>query len=64
MPGQGRLGDKSQATVDAHGCPACPHPANGPAVQGSPDVLVNFRPALPAYSGLGTVLIHGIEGYG
>jgi uncharacterized Zn-binding protein involved in type VI secretion len=46
MPPQGRLGDKSQAPVDAHGCPACPHPAIGPAVQGSPDVLVNNRPAL------------------
>ena len=46
MPGQGRLGDKSQAQVDAHGCPACPHPANGPAVQGSPDVMVNNRPAV------------------
>ena len=46
MPGQGRLGDKSQAQADAHGCPACPHPVTGPAVQGSPDVLVNFLPAL------------------
>lgn len=46
MPPQGRLGDKSQAPVDAHGCPACPHPTVGPAVQGSPDVLVNNRPAL------------------
>ena len=46
MPPQGRLGDKSQAPVDAHGCPACPHPVTGPAVQGSPDVLVNNRPAL------------------
>jgi outer membrane protein OmpA-like peptidoglycan-associated protein len=32
--------------VDAHGCPACPHPAQGPAIQGSPDVMVNKRPAL------------------
>ena len=46
MPGQGRLGDLSQAEVDAHGCPACPHPAVGPAVQGSPDVFVNFMPAV------------------
>ncbi|MBN1843969.1 MAG: PAAR domain-containing protein [Deltaproteobacteria bacterium] len=46
MPPQGRLGDKSQAAADAHGCVACPHPVIGPAVQGSPDVLVNFRPAL------------------
>lgn len=46
MPGQGRLGDKSNVSADAHGCPACPHPAIGPAVCGSPDVNVNSRPAL------------------
>lgn len=46
MPGQGRLGDKANAPLDSHGCPACPHPALGPAIQGSPDVNVNKRPAL------------------
>ncbi len=46
MPPQGRLGDKSQVPLDAHGCPACPHPAIGPAIIGSPDVAVNKRPAL------------------
>jgi uncharacterized Zn-binding protein involved in type VI secretion len=46
MPGQGRVGDKSKIPVDAHGCPACPHPAIGPAVSGSPDVRCNGRPAL------------------
>ena len=46
MPGQGRLGDKSLVSVDAHWCVACPHVASGPAVQGSPNVLVNFLPAL------------------
>lgn len=46
MPPQGRLGDKSQVMADAHGCPACPHPAVGPAIIGSPDVKVNGRPAL------------------
>ena len=46
MPEQGRLGDKSEAKIDAHGCPACPHNVTGPAVVGSPDVLVNNRPAL------------------
>ncbi len=46
MPGQARLMDKSQAAVDVHGCPGCPHPAIGPAVQGSPNVLVNFMPAV------------------
>ncbi len=46
MPPQGRLGDKSNVPADAHGCPACPHPAVGPAIVGSPDVMVNYRPAL------------------
>jgi uncharacterized Zn-binding protein involved in type VI secretion len=46
MPAQGRLGDKGQVPADAHGCPACPHPAIGPAIQGSPNVNVNSRPAL------------------
>ncbi len=46
MPGQGRLGDKSSVPFDAHGCPACPHSAIGPATSGSPDVLVNGRPAV------------------
>src|SRR5690349_7640804 len=46
MPGQGRLGDKSNVPADAHGCPACPHPAVGPAIVGSPDVNVNKLPAL------------------
>jgi len=46
MPGQGRLGDKANVPIDSHGCPACPHPAAGPAIQGSPDVNVNRRPAL------------------
>lgn len=46
VPGQGRLGDKANVPLDAHGCPACPHPAIGPAIQGSPNVNVNRRPAL------------------
>ena len=46
MPGIGRLGDKAQAPLDAHGCPACPHPVVGPAVVGSPTVNVNKLPAL------------------
>jgi uncharacterized Zn-binding protein involved in type VI secretion len=46
MPGAGRLGDKSQVPADAHGCLACPHPAIGPAVGGSPDVKINGRAAL------------------
>jgi uncharacterized Zn-binding protein involved in type VI secretion len=46
MPGQGRVSDIAKATVDAHGCPGCPHPAVGPAIVGSPDVLVDALPAL------------------
>jgi uncharacterized Zn-binding protein involved in type VI secretion len=46
MPPQGRLGDKSMVPADSHGCLACPHPAVGPAVAGSPNVFVNKRPAL------------------
>jgi uncharacterized Zn-binding protein involved in type VI secretion len=47
MKGQGRLGDLSQVTEpDKHGCPACPHPAIGPAISASPDVMVNDRPGL------------------
>ena len=46
MPAQGRLGDPSNVRADAHGCPACPHPAVGPAISGSPDVNCNSRPAL------------------
>ena len=41
MPGAARVGDPSQVPLDAHGCPACPHPAVGPAIQGSPDVLID-----------------------
>jgi uncharacterized Zn-binding protein involved in type VI secretion len=46
MPPQSRLGDKSQVPADAHGCIACPHPAIGPAIIGSPNVMVNSMPAL------------------
>jgi uncharacterized Zn-binding protein involved in type VI secretion len=46
MPGQARLGDLSQIPADAHGCPACPHPCIGPAISGSPDVMVNNMPAI------------------
>jgi uncharacterized Zn-binding protein involved in type VI secretion len=46
MPSQGRLGDQSFVAADVHGCPACAHSAQGPAVSGSPDVLVNGKPAL------------------
>ena len=45
MPGAARLGDKAQVDSDAHGCPACPHPAVGPIVTGSPNVFVNKKPS-------------------
>jgi uncharacterized Zn-binding protein involved in type VI secretion len=46
MPGVARLGDISTAIADTHGCPACPHPVSGPAIVGSPDVMVNGLPIL------------------
>lgn len=46
MPPQGRLGDLAQIPADAHGCPACPHPAVGPAIAGSTNVLTNGMPSL------------------
>lgn len=46
MSAQGRVGDKGNVQACAHGCPACPHPAIGPAVIGSPDVLTNGLPSL------------------
>jgi uncharacterized Zn-binding protein involved in type VI secretion len=46
MPPQARLGDKALVPADAHGCPACPHTATGPASGGSPNVFVNGRPAI------------------
>jgi uncharacterized Zn-binding protein involved in type VI secretion len=44
MPGVVRIGDISQAPPHAHGCPGCPHPAVGPALIGSPNVLANGLP--------------------
>jgi uncharacterized Zn-binding protein involved in type VI secretion len=46
MPEQGRVGDNAKVPADGHGCPACPHVCIGPGVAGSPDVLVNGKPAL------------------
>ena len=48
MPPQTRLGDKSKCDADAHGCPACPHVVQGPAVTGAATVLVNNKPAVRA----------------
>lgn len=44
--GQARLGDCSQIMACVHGCPACPHPAVGPAIQGSTDTLTNSMPSM------------------
>lgn len=46
MPPQARVGDSSQVPADAHGCPACPHTAIGPAIQGSANVLTNGLPSV------------------
>jgi uncharacterized Zn-binding protein involved in type VI secretion len=56
MPEAGRLSDKSKVEFDAHGCPACPHTAVGPAIIGSPDVNIDNRPALR----VGDVGIHAV----
>ena len=46
MPPQSRLGDCALVPADAHGKPCCAHTCVGPAVSGSPDVLVNGSAAL------------------
>jgi uncharacterized Zn-binding protein involved in type VI secretion len=47
MAGVCRLGDHAKAPLDAHGCPACPHPnVEGPALTASFNVFVNGAPAL------------------
>jgi uncharacterized Zn-binding protein involved in type VI secretion len=38
--------DKSKVPADAHGCLSCAHTCIGPAMMGSPDVMVNGRPAI------------------
>lgn len=46
MPEQGRVGDVAFSASDGHGCPSCSHPVSGPAIAGSPNVLVNGLAAL------------------
>ena len=46
MPGVCRLTDIQFNPADCHGCPACCHVVSGPAVTGSPDVIVNNLPGL------------------
>lgn len=48
MAFQGRVNDLAFVPADAHGCPACPHPCTGPAMSGSPNVMVNGMAALRA----------------
>jgi uncharacterized Zn-binding protein involved in type VI secretion len=46
MPKACRHGDKAFCPADAHGKPCCPHPVTGAATTGSPDVIINYEPAL------------------
>lgn len=46
MPQACRLDDKAFCPADAHGKPCCPHPVTGPATTGSPDITINYKPAL------------------
>ena len=46
MPGAARLGDKAKCPMDAHGCKRCSHSVQGPAVQGSHNVIVNGKPGV------------------
>lgn len=40
-----RVGSIAKCPADAHGCPACPHPAQGPVISGSPTVMIRGSPA-------------------
>jgi len=44
------VGAIARIDVDAHGCPACPHPPLGVLVTALPDVLANGRPVVVAGS--------------
>jgi len=44
VPPQSRVSDIGDISADAHGCPACPHPAKGPIIVGSPNVFTNSLP--------------------
>jgi uncharacterized Zn-binding protein involved in type VI secretion len=43
--GYATIGSIAVCPSDAHGCPACPHPTRGPVIAGSPNVLINGKPA-------------------
>lgn len=48
MAFQGRVNDMAMVPADGHGCIACTHSCTGPALSGSPNVMVNGQPALRA----------------
>ena len=43
--GYAHIGSIAACKADSHGCPACPHPVKGPVELGSPQVLINGKPA-------------------
>ena len=43
--GYARLNDTAACPPHAHGCPACPHPVNGPIISGSQIVFIDGIPA-------------------
>lgn len=43
--GYAHVGSIAACQADSHGCPACPHPVRGPVELGSPQVLINGKPA-------------------
>lgn len=42
----GRVADIASCPADGHGCIACTHSVRGPAVRGSSDIFIDYRPAL------------------
>lgn len=40
------VGHRALAPADAHSCDRCPHTVHGPALTGSPDVLINGKPVV------------------
>jgi uncharacterized Zn-binding protein involved in type VI secretion len=46
MSGLARVGDRARCPEDRHDCAKCAHDVIGPAVDGSPDVLINNKSAL------------------
>lgn len=46
--GYASVGTQAFCPADAHGCPSCAHPVQGPVIEGSPLVRVNGLPAARA----------------